>query len=394
MKNVITASELKSRVRSGNAPKLGEIDAVTCGTFGVMSGTAAIFSFAAAAPGTFNRAETVYLNGVPATVGPCPNENNGFIDCIVNGTSVSRNNRRYSGGHLFADMAAGKTIIIEVKTDNGILTLSRNVRDFSTARLIVTRGAFKNYTAFVNRSSEDVKSIFSVLPFSPLGAVATFSGCGEINPLENDPTLRFHSPGTRVLVNGAPGVLLGCGTRSSPEHPNLSAAADIAEMDSDLMGGFSFADSAECLTSIATAIPLEDSAALAAASVLDEDIALPVADVSDRIPFTSSTYSNAWAGDLRPVSHPENCTNTCKVCAAAVCPRSAITDERTITSACMGCMTCTVVCLHNVFTGDAGALRAADGSRYRITLRQSDRIRGERAALRLKELIVSGEWRG
>ena len=70
---VYTASEFKDMVRRRD-PSSREADVVTCGTFGVMSGTMAILCVPVAEAGTFKRADTITLNGVPATVGPCPNE--------------------------------------------------------------------------------------------------------------------------------------------------------------------------------------------------------------------------------------------------------------------------------------------------------------------------------
>ena len=54
---VYTASEFKELVRAGRRPGLDEVDVVTCGTMGVMSGTMAIMSVPVADPGTFKRAE-------------------------------------------------------------------------------------------------------------------------------------------------------------------------------------------------------------------------------------------------------------------------------------------------------------------------------------------------
>ena len=64
---VYTASEFKDMVRRRD-PSSREADVVTCGTFGVMSGTMAILCVSVAEAGTFKRADTITLNGVPATV--------------------------------------------------------------------------------------------------------------------------------------------------------------------------------------------------------------------------------------------------------------------------------------------------------------------------------------
>lgn len=390
--SVLTASEFKAKVRNGNTPKVDEVDVVTCGTFGVMSGTSAILSFQAAEPGSFTHAISASLNGVPANIGPCPNERNGHVDCIVFGTSVSETDKRYSGGHLFRDIASDKTISAKITTDAGIIEKNIKLNDMSCARLIVSRGAFKNYTAFTNRDDSPVKTIFSVIPMPGKMSSATFSGCGEINPLENDPNLRFHKAGKHVFVNGAPGIILGTGTRSTSAKPNLSFAADIKGMNPYLMGGFSYPDGAECLTSIATAIPVEDEKTIIDLSILNEDISLGIADTATRTPFDITNYADAWSGDMRiKVNLEKECAN-CTTCASELCPMHAITPEKTITPQCMGCFTCVSVCPAGIFSAETGKLRSKNNGEIPIILRQSDRVRGEYAAQILKEKIQSGKW--
>ncbi|HJK71858.1 MAG TPA: methanogenesis marker 16 metalloprotein, partial [Methanocorpusculum sp.] len=303
---VWTASEFKKHIRAGETVTPEDVDVVTCGTFGVMSGTAAVLAFQAAEPGTFTHAYKLTLNGVPAHIGPCPNESNGHVDAMVYGTAQSYR-PGYGGGHLFADLVAGKCVEAVIETDTGTITKSVTLGDMSSAKMIITRGAFKNYMAFVNPSEEEITTIFAVLPMKGNLQEATFSGCGEINPLENDPELRYHTPGTAALVNGAPGVILGTGTRTSASKPNLSLAADMHQMDPNLMGGFKMMTGCECLTSVATAVPVTDDATVAALSVLDENIPLPVANVLNRTAFAAATYADAWSGDARVRAKPDNC---------------------------------------------------------------------------------------
>ncbi len=389
---VMTAAELKDLIRLENPPAFENVDAVTCGTFGVMSGTMAVFSFQAAEAGVFEKAVSVTMNGVPATVGPCPNENNGFIDLIVLGTSVSQENPKYGGGHLFKDLVSRRKIKAEIQTSSGSFTKELEIDEMNTARLIVTRGAFKNYSAFINAAFSPVSTIFSVLPLQGNCAEITVSGCGEINPVQNDPSLKYHSPGTRVLVNGAEGILLGTGTRSTGEKPNLSAAADMFDMDPDLMGGFATSKGAECLTSFATVVPVRDEETFAALQVTDAGISLPVTDVSSRRPVSDAVYADVWQGtDTEITVRKENCSSCGECAASLLCPVGALANPLMISENCVSCLTCTVSCKNGVYSANGGTV-LIDGRSVPIRLRQSDRRRGEKAALLLKSKIESGEW--
>lgn len=389
---VMTAGELKDLIRRGEPPAFEEVDAVTCGTFGVMSGTMAVFSFRAAEAGVFEKAVSVTFNGVPAAVGPCPNENNGFIDVLVLGTSVSKNNPKYGGGHLFKDLVSRRPTEAEIQTSSGSFTKKLTLDEMNTARLIVTRGAFKNYSGFVNPDVSPVSTIFSVLPLRGNGSEITVSGCGEINPVQNDPSLKHHRAGTRVLVNGAEGLLLGTGTRSTPEKPNLSAASDMFGMDPDLMGGFVTSKGPECLTSFATVIPVSDRETFDALQVTDDGIFFPVTDVSSRRPVSAATYADVWQGtDSEITVRKEHCLH-CRKCAASVsCPVGALENPFMISENCVSCLTCTVSCQNGVYSANGGTV-FMDGKEVPVHLRQSDRRRGERAASLLKSKIQSGEW--
>lgn len=390
---VITAKTLKERIRSGEVITTDDVDVVTCGTFGVMSGTSAVLAFQAGAPGTFRHVVSMTLNGVPAFIGPCPNESNGHVDCMVYGTSHAEHDPSYGGGHLFSDLAAGKPVTAEIITDTGTIRRTVSLDEMSSARIIVTRGAFKNYMGFVNQSGEEVSTIFSTFPMKPDMQSASVSGCGEINPLENDPGLRYHIPGAAALVNGGPGLILGCGTRSSPQKPNLSLSADMRGMHPDMMGGFVTALGAECLTSIGTAIPVLDDETLNALRVLDEDIPLPVADIQNRTPFAAATYADIWQNtDRRVRVDPSLCRDDCTECAKDLCPVAAIRPDLSISKACMGCLTCVTVCKNQVFSANAGTLHIPDAD-IPIGLRQSDRVRGDRAAALVRDRIHSGAWR-
>jgi putative methanogenesis marker 16 metalloprotein len=389
---VMTAAEFKQHIRDGDTMSPDDVDVVTTGTFGVMSGTYAVLNIPVAEKKAFIKADRVWLNGVPAVPGPCPNENLGLVDLIVYGTAHA--NASYGGGHLLRDLVAGNPVEVLVKAKQKTFNRTVTLEDLGFARLITTRSAFKNYTALVNPRPRSVNStIFSVTPMQGSFKEASVCGCGEINPLENDPCMRIIGPGTHILVNGGEGYVMGIGTRSSAERPNLSFFADLKGMDPDMMGGFVTSAGPECLVSCAVPIPVLDKESLRALSVLHEQIPLPVADVADRIPLASTTYGEVWNGTDPVIRFEPLLCTSCEPCsAAAVCPTGGITAAGPINyHRCVHCGTCTFTCPVHAYHGRLGSL-TVNTSQVPVTLRQSSLTHAKRLCERLKHRIVKGEF--
>lgn len=389
---VWTAVEFKTRVREGNVPGVDEVDIVTCGTFGVMSGTAAVMCVPVARPGIFERAETVTMEGVPCYPGPCPNERLGLVDLMVYGTA--RASGTYGGGHLLRDLADGKEVEVVVEAGGRTYEHMTHIDEIPFARVITTRSAFKNYAAFVNRKSDPINTIFSVTPLQGNASQATVSGCGEINPLANDPYLTHIRQGYPLMLNGSAGYVMGEGTRSTPEKPNIAAFADLAGMVSEFMGGFVTSAGPECLTSVAIPFPVLSDADITRLSILDEGCPLPVSDIETRTPLAEATYADIWQGTRTTVTvHPEYCL-FCGTCTAAeACPTRAIMMGGGIMHArCVACGTCVAACPNGVYAMKMGTV-PVKGARVPVILRQSDRNRAERICEYLREEILSGVFR-
>jgi len=74
---------------------------------------------------------------------------------------------------------------VDVETDQGnALQVEIGLDEMPKSMLFGTRHAFKNYFAFVNPGDSPVSTIFHARPFEPNCGGATFSGCGQINPLK------------------------------------------------------------------------------------------------------------------------------------------------------------------------------------------------------------------
>ena len=388
---VYTAMEFKRLVREGADISAADVDVVTTGTCGVMSGTAAVLSVPVAGPGTFERAERVWLNGVPCMSGPCPNERLGVVDLIVSGTAHAGTG--YGGGHLFRDIVEGRGIEVVVEAADRTVEADVTIDDLTFARLFTTRTACKNYTAYVNAQAARVKTIFSIEGLQGPFREASVSGCGEINPLQNDPMGLAIGAGTPILLNGSPGIVTGEGTRSTHARPNLTTIADMAGMQPRYMGGFRTSAGPECITSLGAAIPILDDRQVAALRILDEEIPLPVADINTRAILGEVTYADVWQQPDREVTyHPEWCEECSTCVVATVCPTGAFSRETGIDrDRCLDCTACLFTCPGDAFEAGEGSLRIR-GRRVPITLRQSGRALAEDLCRDLQDMILEGRF--
>ncbi|WP_424356663.1 methanogenesis marker 16 metalloprotein [Methanocella sp. MCL-LM] len=390
---VMTATEILRLAEKGDS--IPDVDVVTCGTKGIMSGTMANLSFKVAEKNAFIRAKGLWLNGVPAYPGPCPNERLGIVDAIVYGTAHSTYDHRYGGGHLFRDLVEGKEIDVEVLTDSGERILTTTTLDeIYHAQMIATRHAFKNYLAYVNPVAETLeKSIFSVGAFYGPYKELKFCGCGELNPIEKDPDLEVLGAGTRALINGAPGMITGPGTRSTSQKPNFSAVADLKQMKSEYLGGFVTSEGPEVIASWAVPVPVLNDRVLKNILKTDHEIPLPVVDVRGRIELGRITYADVWKNcDFAIRFNPDLC-GTCEPCKGElICPTAALSKEskHIDRSRCFNCGTCVGLC--PAVSANMGSVEF-NGMTIPITERHSDRLGAMKISNDLKKQIASGEFK-
>ena len=397
--NIYTAEEFKKLIKKGNTPSFEEVDVVTCGTCGVMSGTAAILNFIVSPPGEFIRAQEVYLNGIPTYAGPCPNEWLGSIDAILHGTAHSINNKYYGGGFLLKEILEGKSIDVRVESVDGKTIETKITKDdIIRGQIIGTRMAFKNYTAFTNPNKEAISSIFAATPLKGNLSGLTFSGCGDLNPLQNDIPHNIIKQGVKILLNGAEGYILGDGTRSSPEKPNLMLTADFKQMDPYYIGGFKTGEGGEVYDTVAIPIPVLNEEIYNNLLITDEEVKLPVADIKGRhLPLCETNYHELWKEyDLRP-KYDKNKCQTCEKCnIEEICPTNAFKNKQLDITKCFGCGMCANFCKHESFemnTGDVDLEINGNNVTIPIICRQSDRLRANKLSLKLKKLIENNEFK-
>lgn len=394
---VLTAEEVSNLVMEGEEPKFEDVHVVTTGTCGVMSGTAAILHVKVGEPGSFKKARKILLNGVPGFPGPCPNEWLGSVDLIVYGTSHSIYDDNYGGGFLFQDIIRRNEIEIEAESTHGeLIKTTATIDDMGTAQMMGTRLAFKNYTAFVNPSQESVASIFNAVnmegPFEGL----SFSGCGELNPLQNDPHTRIIKEGARVLLAGSQGLILGPGTRSSVEKPNLMISADMKQMDPLFVGGFKTAAGPEVFNSVAAAIPILNEDILHDTFITNREIKLPVADIRGRHQVLGFTdYASIWDDvSQRPLYDPDGCLDCDSCLVRERCPTGAF-NENLNEEICFGCGMCDYSCPHGAFQMKRGKIKFTVNEKLvevPTVCRQSDIVRARKLAQELKKRVYDGSF--
>ena len=397
--NIYTAEEFKKLIKNDNAPSFEDVDVVTCGTCGVMSGTAAILNFIISPPGEFIRASEVYLNGVPAYAGPCPNEWLGSVDVILHGTAHSIHDENYGGGFLFKDLLEGKEIDVRVESADGkTIENTITMADVTRAQIIGSRMSFKNYTAFTNPNKEEVSSIFAATPLEGNLRGLTFSGCGDLNPLQNDMAQNVIKEGTKVLLNGAQGYILGNGTRSTAEKPNLMLSADLTKMDPYYIGGFKTGQGGEVYDTVAIPIPVLTEEIYNNLLVTDDMVDIPVSDIKGRhLPLDETDYGKLWGNyDLRPRYDDSNCLTCDKCVVEGICPTNAFSRGRLNLTYCFGCGMCANYCRHQSFRMNTGSVDLKINGKdvnVPIICRQSDRLRANKLSLKLKKMIENQEFR-
>ncbi|MHA1613205.1 MAG: methanogenesis marker 16 metalloprotein, partial [Promethearchaeota archaeon] len=388
-----TAQEILDIIaQEGETINFEDIDVVTTATKGIMSGTSAVLGFRIADPKQFTKVKTISLNGIEAYPGPAPNEFLGVVDLTVYGTQKSHDNPKYGGGHLFRDLVEGRSIQVVADSIEGVhieteVTLHD---DMSFAQMLGTRHAFRNYNAFLNPGTTPVKSIFSVMGLAPNFEEISFCGVGSLNPLENDPKFETLGIGSPILVNGAQGYVLGTGTRSSVDRPNLMTVASMFDMIPEFMGGFQTSNGPEVICSVAAPIPILNERILQQICIPDKNIPLNFVDIVGRSKIGETTYGDAWKGDWA-IGFRKGLCESCELNQACPIEENCPTDCFAIGSGidkskCFNCGTCTFLCPHHAFTGKLGAIEF-NSQQIPITLRQSDRVGAIKLMKNLKRRI-------
>jgi len=394
--NVLSVQEFIDRMDNGEKVNFEDVDVITTATKGLMSGIMGVFSFRLSPPKSIRKFTEVSINGISAFPGPCPNEYLGIVDLIVYGTAQSDSKEKYCGGSLFRELVEGKTVEIIAKSSEGEkVEKEMTLSEMQFAKLMGTRQAIKNYNAMLNCESYKVDTIFSCLPFEPNKTEITFSGCGALNPFQNDPEFDTYGVGAPLLVNGSIGYLIGPGTRNYIAKPNLMTIAAMNQMKPEYMGAFKTSYGLEPICSLALPIPILNEKIFNNIVKSDKSVKLAILSLVGREKIGEITYGDVWDNNYFMKFNSQACNNCEKCKLIDFCPTDAFIVKNEKVSAidrsrCFNCGNCVQLC-PDAFLLDLKSIRF-DGNEIPIVLRQSDRFGAIKLAEELKSMIISGEF--
>lgn len=225
---VYTELEVREALEQGKSFETLDADIVTMAFQSSMSGTSAMLLVPVTSRGVFTRAEAIWLNGLSGYPGPAPNERLGMVDTLVFADQQHPERPSYSGANLLVDMLQ----------DNQIFARCLSVEGDTYESSFAMRG----------------------LEFARFYILNAFIPPSRWNPPFGEKNVNAHiraiHTGSKVLVNGAMGIVIGTGTCDSPERKSLSLTADMQDMDADAIGEIEMDEGLPLANSIALALPV------------------------------------------------------------------------------------------------------------------------------------------
>ncbi len=363
MEGIYTVEELQQTI-----PPYKKVDGVTCATFAVISTASLVYEFRFAESGKYRKALKVKINGEETSVGPAPNETLGLVDGIA------------SRPEFIENLIAGEKIKAEITAEkmNGkreTVEKELTLKNFDYAKLLFTRVCVKNYMAFT--SKKPVKTIFAADKLNP-GDV-TFSGCGTLNP-----HVHFKiEPGEKIFIAGTTGIVIGEGTRSNTNKPNIAVICDLKKVKKRYFGIFKTGGGTEYYLGLGIKRKISHQQYKNIISKTNGKITLPIADVVGRKVICNKTYSDVWKFDESFIYSVSSCKNCSPCLVEEHCPAKAFLKSEGFLPFCMYCGVCVKVCPHNAIKGNLGKIEV-NGKIFKITFRQSSIKRAREIAENVK----------
>lgn len=308
---VWTVEELKARVLEvGVAQAAQQVDVVTTGTFEAMESSGAIINLGHTDPPI--KIRQCWLDGVLAYSGfgavdlyigatqPCSHSGPGDLSMVDDSKadeSVGQKGRDRGGGHVIADLIAGKPIHLQAI---GQVTDCYPCPSFETTittdtinqfYLFNPRNLYQNFIVGVNGGDRPLYTYLG--PLQPRLGNAVYSNPGAISPLFNDPELQLIGIGSRIFLGGGIGYVSWEGTQHFPLQkrlPNqtpigpaatLALIGDAKQMSPKWVKGCYFKSYGPSLMiGVGIPLPVLSEAVVERCAVQDQDLVAPVVDFS------------------------------------------------------------------------------------------------------------------
>jgi L-aspartate semialdehyde sulfurtransferase len=300
---VATAEEMIDIVKAdGPVEAARQVDVVTTGTFAPMCSSGAFINFGQTPP--MIRASKVWLNHVPAYGGLAA------VDCYIGATEPCEEDPlnkvwpgefNYGGGHVIADLVAGRTVHLRAAGYGTSCYPRREIEkkvrlsDLPMATLCNPRNAYQNYNCAVNLTNKTIYTYMGTL--KPRAANANYSTSGQLSPLLNDPYYKTIGLGTRIFLGGGEGYVTWHGTQHNPGVPRnrkgvpktpagtLWVMGDLKNMTSRWIVGLSFLGYGVSLAvGIGIPIPILNEEMAAYTAISDEEIVTQIVDYGHDYP--------------------------------------------------------------------------------------------------------------
>lgn len=300
---VVTASEMIQIVTElGAEDTVHEVDVVTTGTFGAMCSSGVWMNFGHSEPPM--KMSRVWLNDVEAYAGVAA------VDAYLGATRPSETRGiEYGGGHVIEDLVNGRTVSLRaegVGTDCyplKHLSVDIGLMDLNQAVLSNPRNCYERYGVATNTSHRALNTYMGKL--LPNLGNATYSGAGELSPIINDPMYRTIGIGTRILLGGAEGHVIGSGTQHNPIRGlgTLMVQGDLKEMCPSLVRGATMTGYGPTLyLGVGVPIPIINAEVARTTAISDAEILTSVFDYAvqsrERPILTKVSYQDLKSGTI------------------------------------------------------------------------------------------------
>lgn len=203
-----TDVELQQQLREGVGPCSIDLDVLITAFSSSICGCAAMLLIPVSERSKFTRARKIWLNGVEGYPGPAPNERLGVVDTLIfaDRRIEGDSGKLAAGTKLLLDLLDGSEIQVKCLSEEGGVFHNRcRIKDSEFARMVT-------YNTFI---PERVSKLVGSRP----------GGASALAPA-----------GTKILLNGSTGIVVGPGTRSRTGRESFSLSASMFEMNRKSIG--------------------------------------------------------------------------------------------------------------------------------------------------------------